>query len=88
METTQEGNFSFSLEETVQIQGKRRELQAMLRFINRTYIALLCRGRTQEAAELLAMYRGLGELDLHRFFGRQELPPEVEPIEGAPDDRL
>ena len=88
METTHDGTDSFSLEEEVLIQGKRRELQAMLRFMNRTYIALLCRGRTQEAAELLSMYRGLGELDLNRFFGRDGLCRESGPGDKGAEDRL
>ena len=81
-------DLSFSSDEKTLIQGKRQELQAMLRFINRTYIALMCRGRTEEAAELLGMYRGLGELDFSRFFNRDGCPAESEPDGELPDGGL
>ena len=78
----------FSPEEHALIAVKRRELQAMLRFISRNYIYLVCHGRMNEAAELLHAYRGLGALDFGTAFACLGGTGKAEPENGAPSDPM
>ena len=78
MENQQGICLQFSPEESSQILVKRRELQAMLRFINRNYVYLLCKGRMEEAAELMRMYRGLGELEFSPAIRQSGIREDVE----------
>lgn len=74
MRRLQNDQLPFSPEEHALISVKRREMQALLRFMSRTYVYLVCHGRIKEAAELLHTYRGLGELEFGTLLDQLRQP--------------
>jgi hypothetical protein len=61
----------------LQVIQEKRELQAMLRFLGRWYIHLLCHGRLEEADQTLLMFRGLQELRFSELFEAYGYPDEL-----------
>ena len=88
MSTDLDDKSVFSPEEHAIISVKRRELQAVLRFMSRNYVYLVCHGRMNEAAELLRAYRGLGTLDFGTMFARLEFPEEPRREKGAQEEPI
>jgi hypothetical protein len=74
-----DGRLRLPGQDWLQVIRQKRKLQAILRFLGRSYIHLLCRGLPDEAARALSCYRGLQELDFHDLFGTFGFPDE--PVE-------